>query len=243
VLHAIAGKDGRDPGSAGKSFYFAPQYGRDIKTIRIGWAPSDFEQASEPDTRSQFRKAIDALTALGVQLSEVKLADLPYGPVTSTIVSAEGASVFEDLIESGAVDQLADAKQIAGLKAGLGIPSRDYLRAMRIRRLIQEEFRRVLTGLDLLLAPAHTVIAPKIDQPLDRPAPPAGSAAIPGGLRPLIPAGNLAGLPALSLPCGIVNGLPIGIQLVGRPFSENLILSVGLQFQKSTNWHRQRPPV
>lgn len=243
VLRVIAGGDGNDPSSAGKSFYFAPQYGRDIKTIRIGWAPSDFQQAAEPETRSQFSQALDALKALGVQLTETKLPDLPYGPVTGTIVAAEAASVFEEMIESGAVDQLADQKQIAGLKAALDIPARDYLRAMRIRRMMQDEMRKVFSGIDLLLAPSRTGIAPKLDQPLDRP--PTSSSPTPAadGLRALIPAGNLAGLPALSLPCGLVNGLPIGIQLVGRPFSENLILSVGMAFQKATNWHRQRPKV
>lgn len=240
VLQAIAGKDDKDPASAGKSFYFAPQYSREIKTIRVGYAPSDFDEAVEPDARAQLRQAFDAIKALGVEIKEAKLADLPYGPVTGTVISAEGASVFESLIESGAVDQLADAKQIAGLKAGLDIASRDYLKAMRIRRLVQDEFRRIFSEVDLLLAPARTGIASKVSDPLDGGGGPRTSSP---GLRSLIPAGNLAGLPALSLPCGLVNGLPVGIQLVGRPFSENLILSVGMKFQNSTDWHRQRPRI
>jgi aspartyl-tRNA(Asn)/glutamyl-tRNA(Gln) amidotransferase subunit A len=244
VLRVIAGGDGNDPSTSGKSFYFAPQYSRDIKSMRIGFAPVDFDDRVEEAARPVFRTAFDALKGLGVQTAEAELADLPYGQVTGTVISVEGASVFEQLIESGEVNQLADAKQIAGLKAALDIPARDYLRAMRIRRQIQDEFRRVFTDVDILVAPTRGVIASKVEEPLDRPSPPGpGGPPRAGGLRALIPASNLAGLPALSLPCGFVNGMPVAIQLVGRPFSENLLLSVGMQFQKSTSWHRERPKL
>jgi aspartyl-tRNA(Asn)/glutamyl-tRNA(Gln) amidotransferase subunit A len=63
------------------------------------------------------------------------------------------------------------------------------------------------------------------------------------GLTALIPAGNLAGLPALSLPCGFADGMPIAIQLVGRPFTENTLLAIGRDFQARTDWHRRRPPM
>lgn len=242
VLNVIAGKDENDPGSAGKSFYFAPQYARDIKTIRVGYSPADFEEWADAEARPVFRAALDALKSLGVELREAKMADLPYSAVTGTIIAAEGSSVFEELIESGRVNELADAKQIAGLKAGLEVPARDYLKAMRIRRLVQGEFRRMLTDVDILVAPARYGVASKIGDPLDRNNQP-GSAPKAPGLRSLIPAGNLAGLPALSLPCGFVNGLPVAIQLVSRPFTENLILAVGMRYQKATTWHRERPKL
>jgi aspartyl-tRNA(Asn)/glutamyl-tRNA(Gln) amidotransferase subunit A len=62
-------------------------------------------------------------------------------------------------------------------------------------------------------------------------------------LNGLIPAGNLAGLPAISLPCGFAAGLPIGISVVGRPFYENQLVAIGKAFQSHTDWHRRRPPV
>jgi aspartyl-tRNA(Asn)/glutamyl-tRNA(Gln) amidotransferase subunit A len=62
-------------------------------------------------------------------------------------------------------------------------------------------------------------------------------------MRSLIPAGNLAGLPAISLPCGSVENLPVALSLVSRPFTENMLLSVGNEFQKRTDWHRRRPNV
>lgn len=244
VLAAIAGKDENDPASAGKSFYFAPQYHRAMKTIRIGYSGADFDEWADPDARPVFRAALEALRSLGVEVRETKMADLPYGPVTGTVISAEAASVFEELIEGGQVNELADEKQIAGLKAALEIPARDYLKAMRIRRLVQTEFRRVLSDLDILVAPARYGVASKLNEPLDRSTPP-GPGGPPNnpGLRSLIPAGNLAGLPALSLPCGFVNGLPVAIQLVSRPFTENLLLAVGMHYQSATSFHRERPKI
>jgi aspartyl-tRNA(Asn)/glutamyl-tRNA(Gln) amidotransferase subunit A len=168
-----------------------------------------------------------------VQVTEVKLPAFPYGPIISTIISSEAASIFEPLIKSGKVDELVDQKQIAGLKAGLEIPAADYLKAMRIRSLIQSAFSDLFDNIDVLLAPSRFGPAPKITQPLDRP--PSSTA--------LIPAGNLAGLPALSLPCGFADGMPIAIQLVGRPFTENTLLAIGRDFQAHTDWHRRRPPL
>ena len=254
VLAVMAGKDDNDPGTAGKSFYFSPKYARPINTMRLGYNRADFEVLADAETRPVFAAALETLRGLGAKLVEVEFSDLPFGPTISTIISAEGASVFEELIESGRVDELADAKQAAVLKAALDIAARDYLRAMRIRRLAQNDCRRVLTDCDAMIAPSRTSVASKVSEPLDRPSSPPGPASVPSapaasgtapavGLRGLIPAGNLAGLPALSLPCGFVNGLPVALQVVGRPFTENLILSVGMEFQKVTDFHRRRPKV
>jgi Asp-tRNA(Asn)/Glu-tRNA(Gln) amidotransferase A subunit family amidase len=242
VLHEIAGADGQDPETAGKSFYYAPQFSRDLKFIRVGFAPVDFAEAADPAARPDFAKALEIIRSLGVQVTEVKLPEFPYGPIISTIISSDAASIFEPLIKSGKVDELADSKQIAGLKAGLEIPATDYLKAMRIRSLIQSAFSDLLDDVDVLLAPSRYGPAPKITQPLDRPGSDRPMPAAPG-LAALIPAGNLAGLPALSLPCGFADGMPIAIQLVGRAFSENTLLAIGRDFQARTDWHRRRPPM
>ena len=240
VLHEIAGADGDDPASAGKSFYYAPQFARDLKEVKVGFAPVDFSEWADPAARPDFAKAIETVRSLGVQMVETKLPEFPYGPVIGTIISSEASSIFEPLIQSGNVDQLADQKQIAGLKAGLEITAKDYLKAMRIRSLMQEGIRTLFDDIDVLMAPSRLAPAPKITQPLDRPS---SDRPTPKerGLTALIPAGNLAGLPALSLPCGFADGMPIAIQLVGRPFSENLLLTLGKFFQEKTDWHKRRP--
>ncbi len=113
---------------------------------------------------------------------------------------------------------------------------------MRIRSLMQEAFRDLFALTDVLLAPSRLGPANKITEPLDRPSSGRPEPSTPG-LTALIPAGNLAGLPALSLPCGFADKLPIGIQLVGRPFSENTLLMLGRRFQERTDFHKRRPPL
>jgi len=135
---------------------------------------------------------------------------------------------------------LADRKQIAGLKAGLEIPANVYLRAMRIRRLAQEAIFKLFGDVDVLLTPARPGPAPKIDEPLDRR--PDRAKPADAGLTSLIPAGNLAGLPALSLPCGFAGDLPVALQLAGPPLTENTLLAIGREFQSRTDWHKRRPP-
>jgi aspartyl-tRNA(Asn)/glutamyl-tRNA(Gln) amidotransferase subunit A len=249
VLQALAGGDSDDPGSAGKRFFYTPQYAPKLGELKVGFAPADFSEWPEAAARPVFEKALAAVRALGLKLVESKLPDFPYSAAIGTIISAEGAAIFEELIRSGQVDQLADKRQIAGLKAGLEIPAHDYLKAMRIRRLVQEAFRRLFLDCDLLLAPSRQAVASKVGDPLDRPAtgtPASPAAAAPPppvvGFRQIIAAANLAGLPAISLPCGFAEGLPLGISLVGPPWSENTLLAAGVEFQKRTDFHTRRPP-
>ena len=242
ILQVIAGKDAKDPGSAGKSFYYTPQYARPLKELKIGYAPVDFTDRAEPSARSAFATALDVIKATGAQLVETKLPQFPYGPVLSLILNAEMGSIFEPLITSSKVDELADKPQIAGLKASLDVPAKDYLKAMRIRRLIQSEFSRLFGEIDLLLTTGRPGPAPRADQSLDAPGfvPPANAAP---GFQGIVQAGNLAGLPALILPCGFAENLPVALQFIGVPFSENALLAVGRDFQSRTDWHKRRPPV
>ncbi len=242
VLQAVAGSDSKDPASAGKSFYYTPQYGRALKDLTIGFAPVDFSDWAEPAARTDLQAALNVIRELGVQVRELKLPDFPYGAMTGLIIATEGATVFETLIQSGKVDELADQKQIAGLKAGLEIPAKDYLKAMRVRSLVQQAFHELFATVDILVTPTRFAPAPKISDPLDRPPSNRPRPEDPG-MSALIPAGNLAGLPALSLPCGFAEGMPLGISLVGNPFSENTLLTVGREFQSRTDWHRRRPPI
>src|SRR5260221_1565984 len=85
VLHEIAGADSEDPASAGKSFYYAPSFARDLKQIKVGFAPVDFDEWAEPSARPDFAKALATIRSIGVQVTEAKLPDFPYGPVIGAI--------------------------------------------------------------------------------------------------------------------------------------------------------------
>ena len=241
VLQAIAGGDSKDPGSAGKSFYYAPQFARPLNEVTVAYAPVDFDAAADPAARAAFQAALAVMRSLGMKMVEAKIPEFPYGAVIGPVIGAESASIFEELIRSGKVDQLDDKKQIGGLKASLEIPATDYLKAMRIRSLIREAFGEFFAQYDLILTTSRSGPASRITQALDAgggPATPADR-----GFSGLIPAGNLAGLPALSLPCGFASELPVGLQLVSRAFNENLILAIGKAFQERTDWHQKRPKI
>ena len=242
VLSAIAGGDSQDPSSAGKGFYQPPpQFTRDWATVRVAFAPVDFAEWAEASARPAFEAALGVIRSVGIAASEASLPEFPWEAVAGLVIDAEGAAAFEELIESGRVNELADQHQIANLKAGLGIPVRDYLKAMRVRRLMQAALRKLFVDYEVLVSYSCPGPAPKITDPLDkepdRPKPQQK------GFSSLSAAGNLAGLPALFLPCGFADGLPVGIQLVGRPFSEALLISLGREYQKRTDWHRRRPKV
>jgi aspartyl-tRNA(Asn)/glutamyl-tRNA(Gln) amidotransferase subunit A len=168
-------------------------------------------------------------------LIETKLPPFPYGPILSAILNAEQGSIFEPLIASGKVNELADPAQIAGLKASLEVAAKDYLKAMRIRRLIKEAYATLFADVDALVTTGRSGPAPPVNQPLD-----AGPAA-PGGFNGIIQAGNLAGLPALAFPCGFADKSPVALQVVGPPWSEDVLLAIGKAFQSGTDWHKRRP--
>ena len=196
VLNSLAGGDFKDPGSAGKGFYYAPQFARHFKDLRVGFAPVDFAEWAEPSARPAFQEAFQVLRGLGFEIKETTLPDFPYARLAGFIIDTEGSAVFEPLIESGKVDELADQKQIAGLKAGLEIAAKDYLKAMRIRRQAQQALRKFFIDCDVLVSASRFGPATKLSQPLDgrssdRPRPKQR------GLSDLGAAGNLAGLPAL----------------------------------------------
>ena len=241
VLHRIAGADEADPGSARKSFYYSAQYYRPTSDLKVGCAEIDWTQWPDEPLRPAFTSALNVVKSLGAQMVDSRLPDFPYGPVIGTIIDSEAASVFEQLIRSGQVDQLADQSQIAGLKASLTYTAVDYLKAMRVRSQIQAAFRQMFANLDLLVAPTRLSLADRADQPFDETEPKRPDQR--GIVKDLVQASNLCGLPAITLPCGFVNGLPIGLQVVGPPFQENRVIAFARAFQNCTDFHQKHPPL
>jgi len=248
VLEAMAGPDARDPGTAGRTFRMGRSR-RPLHALRVGYAIEDFESA-EPSVRATLRGALDAFTQLGARTVRAVLPALPIDSVARTVIRVEGSAVFQDLVRSGRAALLADQRQAIGLRAGMEISAVDYIAAMRIRRLLQDSFAQLFRRADVILAPARPRPAPRIDEPIDaewrpvgrtRRAP--GGTTVVAGNAALTPAGNLAGLPGLAVPCGFsTKGLPIAVQLVGRPFEESTLIALGRAYQEVTDWHQRIPP-
>jgi len=244
VLQHIAGGDSEDPGSAQKGFHYSPQFHRKFADLRIGYHPIDFEQWPDQAMRSAYTTASNLVKSFGAEMVQMKLPDNAYELLIGTVIDVEGASVFEAFIRDGRVDQLADPTQVNGLKASLNYNALDYLKAMRVRSQIQSAFRNIFANVDVLVAPSLFNVPELVGQSFDqqekeRPARPSEK----GIGADLIAAANLAGLPGVFVPCGFANGLPIGLQFVGPPYSESTLLAFGRQFQALTDFHKQRPPV
>ena len=248
VLEAIAGRDPLDLTTGTRRFRPLDRRGaaaRALRGVRVGFADEDLASASEPAKRA-LERGVRELRRLAPRVSRALLpADLPYGAMVSTIIGAEAGSVHASLIEGDRFEELVDARQKAGLRAGLAVGARDYLQAMRLRTVLGEAFRRMFADVDVLLSVGRTNTAPPIDAPLDQRPPGAGSltaSGVPTGNLGLIPAGNLAGLPAIFFPCGLgTDGLPVGLQLVGPPFSEPLLVALASAYQRETGHHLRRP--
>ena len=254
ALQAMAGPDPADRTVSGKRF--VPLAGRAavaaVRAARVGLAEEDLAHAT-PEAKRALERGLAELRTILPKVSRAVLpTDLPYGPMVGTVFGAEGATIFGELIDSGRVDLLIDKRQVAGLKAAVDIRARDYLQAQRLRTILSERFRELFRDVDVLVAPARVSTAPPIDAPLDNRPPGAGSLAAPSkgdapgtpgpGNTALIPAGNLAGLPAIFFPCGFgTDGLPVGLQLVGPPFSEALLVAIVAAYQRETGHHLKRP--
>ena len=114
-------------------------------------------------------------------------------------------------------------------------PAPTYINAQRLRGVLRDAFLRTLAEVDLLLAPATPITAPPIE---------GFGTDLRANLTRLTTPINLVGLPSLALPCGFDGaGLPIGMQLIGRPFEEALVLRAGRAYERVTEWHARRPPL
>ncbi len=247
VLAAISGPDPKDPTTTGDLFRHKAPPARPARRFRVG-VLRDATAGTEPDVETGFKQALDTLGDVADLDHDVALPDLPYGDAVRLIVAAEGAAALRELVESGRVKQLQDpADRVRGF-ARLLTPAVDYIDAMRARVAMRAELDALLSRYDALVAPTRTRLAPPIGQDFDAPTPgtPPQAEARPGAPRPpaTIPAGNLAGLPALALPMGFGrDGLPVSLQLVGRAFSETTLVALGTAYQQVSEWHRQRPPA
>ena len=232
VLDAVAGPDERDEATTTRPYEYRlhrPERGR----YRLG-VTKGVPDSSQPDVQKRFREALAALAEVA-DIEEVGLPDLPYAEVSSTIFLAESASVMEGLIDSGLTAGLTAPEARIGIYPRTAVLATDYLRALRLRRAIAEAADRLLARYDALLSPTRPTVAPPADRPwVKRP----GEAADPLGAF-----GSCIGLPAISVPMGFSDeGLPTGLQILGRAYDENVVLAVASAYQGLTDWHARHPP-
>src|ERR687886_163404 len=241
VYAAVAGRDPLDPTSRDNASM--PRFStdgrllrrRDAKRLRVGVLKDSYEKA-QPEVNKNFLASVEVLKRFAAVEMDVRLPDFPYGPSVGTIVDAEGASAFRELIESGRVAELASPEgRVGGFAASL-VTAVDYLHAMRLRAPMRRAWAEMFKKVDVLAAPSRATVSYPVDKTFDKAYPGIGGASPIG-------ASNLVGVPAVSVPNGFGQaGLPTGIQLVGPAWGEAELLELAFAYQAETDWHKRRPP-
>ena len=242
VLGAIAGYDPRDPSSSSipPSDYHAIR--EDVRGIRAG-VPSDYYfENCDPEVRDRVTKAVDILREVGIVTEEVSIPHLKHATTASSVIlSAEAASQHEDYLKG---DQAKDyGKDVRGLlKTGIFITATHYVKAHRVRSVIRKEFLKAFELVDVLLTPGLPIVAPELQQ--DSVTIEGKRETVRSALTRLMRPYNLSGIPAIVLPCGFSkSGLPVALQIAGRPFEEGTILAVAQAYEKYKPWHERRPSI
>ena len=214
------------------------ELGDGIRGLRVGVVEELLDRA-EPEVAAAVQAAIDELGSLGAQVEPVTVPLLEEaGTIQQLLMLPEATRVHLPWLRTRLADYGADVR--ARLLAGLYLPATAYVSGLRARRRYCDELGKLLERFDLLVAPEMPVIAPRIGEE---------TVSLKGHTVPyrlsVIPFNSpwsLAGLPAASVPCGFVDGLPVGFVLVGRRFEEEVVLRAAHAFQQATDWHERRPP-
>ena len=231
ILHAISGADANDQTAVDRAFRTMR------RRPRIG-VLANATKKTMPAVRANFEHALTLLSDFCDLEPDVALPDHPYAAAVSTIVHAEGAAAFRELIESGhARDLTATADRTGGYSAYATLAV-DYIDALRRRTLMIADFERAFGGYDAIVSPTLPTVTYPIEGSFDDAYP-----RYPGAVN-LIAAGNLTGTPAIGFPNGFgPHGLPTGLSLLGRPFDEAKIVSIVRKFQRRTDFHARRPAM
>jgi aspartyl-tRNA(Asn)/glutamyl-tRNA(Gln) amidotransferase subunit A len=258
VLQAMSGFDPRDSTSVDRPVDdYVGALNSPIKGLKIGLPKEYFAEGLDAGSRGLIEAAIKQFESLGASVQEISLPSSPLSVPTYYVVApaeassnlarfdgvryghrAEGAKTLEELYKRSRGEGFGAEVQrrimIGTYVLSHGYYDAYYLKAQKVRRLIYEDFKRAFEKVDLVLGPTATGAAFKLGSKTDNP--------VEMYLNDIYTiAANLAGIPAMSLPCGFVDGLPVGMQLMGNFFDEARMLNVAHQYQQATDFHKQFP--
>ena len=261
VMNAIAGYDSRDSTSVPCS---VPDYTRqllpNVKGLRIGIPKEYFVEGMQNGVRDALQVAISKLRELGAEIDwEVSLPHTKYALAVYYILAPSEASANlarYDGVKYGFVEREADnvietteRTRQSGFGAEVkrrimlgtyalsaGYYDAYYLKAQKVRTLIEREFDRAFEKYDALVAATSPVVPFKLGARLEDPIQMYLSDIC---TMPI----NIAGIPAISVPAGFADNLPVGMQIIGKPFSEETLLRIAFAYEQATDWHKRKPPL
>ena len=261
LLGVIAGHDACDSTSVNVPVPdYAAQLGREVTGLRIGIPKEYFIEGTDPEVETAIRAAINALESLGAKAESISLPHTEYAVATYYLVATAEASsnlARYDAVKYGfrareAKDLLsmymksrqngfgAEVKRrimLGTYALSAGYYDAYYLKALKVRTLIRKDFEDTFKRCDVILTPTAPTPAFRLGEKTADP--------LTMYLSDIFTiSANLAGIPGVCLPCGFTRaGLPIGLQLLGKPFDEATLLQVAFAYEQATEWHRRKPPL
>jgi aspartyl-tRNA(Asn)/glutamyl-tRNA(Gln) amidotransferase subunit A len=243
LLEALAGADPEDPATAEIA---VPTYGaqleRPLADITIGVCRNHFFDRLDPAVGAAVERAIAVLASHGAKIRELQIPNLAYALAAIFVIELVSSSTYhERALKAG--DQQGYEPDVRTLvELGKFISGTDYLKAEQFRRVLARDFARAFEEVDVIAVPTTPITAWRTDE---------DSITIDGQQESVLVASwrltypfNLVGIPATSQPCGFhPNGMPIGLQLAGRPFDEATVLSTAHAYERLTEWRDRRPPL
>ena len=246
TLGAIAGYDPNDRYTSNAP---VPDYldslDSGIRGLRVG-VLSDRVSADgvEPDVRDAVTRAVGQLGELGAEVEEISIPLVAQSAaISTTLIYVDATAVHRRGLED--YPEKYDHNNRVRLLTGALIPAQAHHKANRLRQMLREQILDALSRVDVLALPASSVQATPIptEPGLSRNGKEEFLAML-GGRRSYTSPFNVAGVPALSINCGFTSdGLPVGLQLVGRPYDEPTVFRAAYAYEQATDWHTRRPPV
>lgn len=242
VLAVIAGHDPRDPASAPVPVgNYLGDLARGARGLRIGVVREHFWERIQTSIVPVVRRALRDLEGAGARVQEVSIPHM--GGALGAILVTEMASVtawHDRFLRQPDLRARYTPEVRFLMDAGKLVFATDFLKAQRFRRVLGDEVREAFRDVDLLATPTLPLLAWDVGQ---------SHVEIDGRPEHVLHAcwrftypWNLTGLPALSVPCGFAERLPVGLQLVARPFDEAILIRAGHAYQEATAWHEAHPP-
>jgi len=245
ILQVLAGKDEMDATtSSKKAANYLAKLKAKITGLKIGVPKEYFLKGMDEGVTEAIRQAIKVLEGQGAKVKEVTLLDPKYSVAVYTIL--QRSEVSSNLARYDGI-RFGQERTYFGEEAkrrimfgtytlSSGYYEQYYLKAQKVRSLICQDFDRVFKKVDCLIAPTSPSVALKVGASVQEP--------MFGEMQDiLVEPSSLAGLPGINLPCGFSNGLPVGMQIIGPQFSEELLFQVGYAFEQATDWHKRRPKL
>jgi aspartyl-tRNA(Asn)/glutamyl-tRNA(Gln) amidotransferase subunit A len=261
VMNVIAGYDPRDSTSVPcPASDYTQQLVPDIKGLRIGIPGEYFVEGMQDEVRVALESAIRKLEELGAQVDwEVSLPHTKYALAAYYILAPSEASAnlarfdgvkygFSEANASNVIEATEKTRQLGfgpevkrrimlGTYAlSAGYYDAYYLKAQKVRTLIKQEFDQAFAKYDVLVAPTSPTVPFKLGEKLDDPVQMYLSDVC---TLPI----NIAGIPSISIPAGFADNLPIGMQIMGKPFNEETLLRTAFAYERATDWHNRKPEV